>query len=108
MARGTTVHLCGTPPEHCGGSLTVLSAGFKNKGIKTHHSPQEAMRCHGRYLVGVLGYEKLSSREFRDPKGSGIRVLTKPCRFGASMRAGKEGNRNMPDGRRTGGVITSC
>ena len=108
MGKGVTTYLCGTPSEHCGGTLGILSAAFKGKGTKQHNSPQEAMRCHGRYLVKVLGYEKLGSREFRDPKGGGIRVLTKPCRFGAKMRPGKEGQRNMPSRPRTGGTVVSC
>jgi hypothetical protein len=107
MARGTTKYLCGTPTDHCGGSLGILSAAFKGKGTRTHNSPQEAMRCHSRYLVRVLGFEKLGAREFRAPDGSGIRVLTKPSHFGAKMRPGKEGARNMPTRGRSG-VMVSC
>ena len=102
---GKTKHLCGVPSEHCGGSLGQLSAGFKAKGYRVHNSPVEAFKCMGRYLV-KQGFEKLSSREFRDPKG-GIRVLTKQSRYGGKMRPGKAG-RNMPGGRRTGGTCTSC
>lgn len=108
MAKGITKHLCGTPPDHCGGSLGILSAAFKAKGTKLHNSPQEAFRCHARYLVQVKGFEKLGPREFRNPDGSGIRVLTKPCRFGSPMRPGKEGARHMPSKPRTGGCAVSC
>lgn len=103
--RGKTKYLCGTPVENCGGSLGILSNGFKGKGYKLHNSPVEAFRCASRHLVKI-GFEKLSSREFRAPDGSGIRVLTKPSRFGSPMRAGKAG-RSMPSVR-TGGTITSC
>jgi hypothetical protein len=102
---GKTKHLCGVPSEHCGGSLGQLSAGFKAKGYRVHNSPTEAFRCMGRYLVKI-GYEKLSSREFRAPDGSGIRVLTKQSRYGGKLRPGKAG-RNMPAGNRTGGCCTS-
>lgn len=79
--------------------------------MKTHLSPEQAFKCHAKHLVKI-GYEQLSSREYRAPDGSGIKVLTKQTRFGAKLRNGKQGTRNMPHvrGHRAGargGVIIS-
>jgi hypothetical protein len=103
--RGKTRFMCGVPHENCGGSLGALSNGFKGKGYRLHNSAYEAFKCMGRYLVSQ-GFEKLSSRAFRNPDGSGIRVLTKQSRYGARMRPGK-GGRNMPSRPRTGGSCIS-
>lgn len=79
--------------------------------MKTHLTPEQAFKCHAKYLVKV-GYVQLSTREFRAPDGSGIKVLTKQSRFGGKLRNGKEGTRNMPHvrGHRAGargGIIIS-
>lgn len=58
-----------------------------NKSAKCHATTKEAFDCYASYLVST-GHERLSSREFRQPQG-GILVLTKPCRYGAKMRKGK-------------------
>jgi hypothetical protein len=106
--EGKTVHLCGVPKEHCASGLVQLSNSLKGKGLCGHPSAMEAFKCHGNYLVKT-GWERLSSREYRPPRlpngesGGPIRVLTKPCRFGAKMRPGK-GTRSMPSNR-TGGAI---
>ncbi len=102
--RGKHKHLCGVPPEMCGGSIAILSAGFKGKSLKAHNSPSEAFNCYGRYLT-KLGYIKLSSREYKEPDGP-IHVLTKKSRFGGHLRPGKS-NRNQPAGRRLGGICIS-
>lgn len=98
MARGKARYLCGTPGEKCTGPLAKLSNSLKAKGYHDHGSPSEAFNCHRRYLISE-GYELTGSRELRAPDGSGIRVLTKKIRFGAKMRPGKEGQRNMPNVR---------
>jgi len=78
--------------------------------LKAHNSAPEAFKCHARYLIKVLGYEQVGSREFRPPDGGPILVLTKKCRFGGVLRKGKGsgegGNRVMPR-RRLGGFIAS-
>lgn len=103
--RGKTRYLCGAPGEKCGGSLAILSAGFKNKGFKIHNSSSEAMACYRRYLISE-GYTQLGPREFQKAPGEPIMFLTKQSRFGAKMRPGKAG-RNMPGGRRSGGICVS-
>lgn len=104
-ARGITKHLCGVPAQFCCGSIGITSKSIQGNP-KLHNSPQEALRCHGRYLVNVLGYEKIGPREFRPADGGEIRVLTKPSRFGSKLRPGK-GTRNMP-GKRRAGTIIAC
>lgn len=71
------------------------------------------MKCYGLYLTGVLGYEKITRREFKPADGGPIVILSKPRSFGARLRAGKSGegssaaaNRGMP-AIRHGGVIIS-
>lgn len=103
---------CGTPKEYCSGGVTTVNAGMRGGNVmKAHLDPTQAFKCHAKYLVKV-GYIQLSPREFRAPDGSGIKVLTKQSRFGAKLRNGKEGTRNMPHvrGHRAGargGVIIS-
>jgi hypothetical protein len=103
--KGTTKHLCGVPAQYCCGSTSITSKSIQGNP-KLHNSSQEAMRCHGRYLINVLGYQKMGAREFSPPDGGPIRVLTKSSRFGARMRPGK-GGRNMPTKQRAG-VVISC
>ncbi len=104
--KGSYKYLCGTPVDNCGGSIGKLSAGLaKGRAQKVHNSSEQAFNCHARYLVSE-GFEKLSSREFRNPDGSGIRVLTKKSRFGAKLRSGKAGS-NLPNRPRTGGTCIS-
>lgn len=110
--RKPYAYLCGTPKEHCSGALTTCNAGMRGASVtKSHLDPTAAFKCHAKYLVKI-GYEQLSPREFRAPDGSGIKVLTKQSRFGAKLRNGKEGTRNMPHvrGHRAGargGIIVS-
>jgi hypothetical protein len=103
--KGTTKHLCGVPSEHCCGSVGITSKSVQ-WSPKMHNSPPEAKRCYARYLVDVLGYTQVGSREFKPSNGGPIRVLTKESRFGARMRPGK-GGRNMPTHRRAGAIV-SC
>jgi len=104
-------YLCPTPKNCCTGKVGNYSASLDKQGIKKHGSPHEAMACYVRYLTQTLGYERLSSREFRPPDGGPIVVLSKVSRFGARLRSGKSGegsansnSRGMPSVR-TGGVI---
>jgi hypothetical protein len=87
---------------------------------RAHTSPEGAFNCHARHLVNDKGYEQIGPREFREPNGGPIRVLTKKSRFGGVLRGGKRGetggggstanryNAKAPYGRRTkAGVISS-
>ena len=123
-------YLCPTPHIHCnGGALGQASFSIRHKP-KAHGSPVEAFKCYRRYLVNVVGCERVGPRELRHPKGSCIcgwngpknleicpscnrwigvvEVLTKPSRFGAVLRRGKGGeqggSRVMP-ALRPGGTI---
>ena len=99
------VFLCGVEKELCTGPLCAVSAAMGGKR-KAHGSSIEAFKCMQQSLLRT-GWEQISPREFRSPDGGPIRVLTKQSRFGAKLRNGKEGTRNMPQGNR-GGVIASC
>lgn len=106
--------LCPTPKQQCTGKVGNYSASLDKQGIKKHGSPKEAMDCYVRYLTQTLGYERLSSREFRPPDGGPILVLTKESRFGARLRSGKAGegsgmsnSRGMPTVRHSGICICS-
>lgn len=108
------MYLCGTPREFCTGSPTTVNSGLRGKDVsKTHGSPEGCFGCCKNYLVNVLKYVKVDSRAFAPPDGGPVRVLTKPCRFGAKLRNGKEGTRNMPHvtghgaGARGGTIISS-
>lgn len=81
-------YVCQTPQEFCTGGLCATNNGFnRTKNLRMHSSPETAFKCHSQWLVKA-GYEKLGSREFRQPEG-GILILTKPCRYGGKMRKGK-------------------
>ena len=96
-------YLCGTPTDHCSGSMTKCSNHMK--ATKTHVSSVEAFKCHAKYLINVEGYQQIGSREFAAPNNGPIRVLTKKSRFGAMLRGGKEG-RSMPKAF-VGGTLVS-
>ena len=100
-------YYCGVPREHCSGSTITLADGIK--GGKTHSQPEQGFACMCRYLVNVLGYKKLNTRDYQDPETGEVRVLTKPSRFGGRLRPGKEGTRNMAPAMRgcKGGMIGS-
>ncbi len=94
--------LCGTPREHCIGSLYSTDQDLPKK---SHASHEEAFKCYARYLVKAEGYIRIGPREFRKD-GHPVRVLTKKIRFGGRLRAGKEGSRYMPASRAgTRGII---
>ncbi|KKL96411.1 hypothetical protein LCGC14_1844780 [marine sediment metagenome] len=100
--------LCGTPKIECTGGNTQVSA-MMGGSRKAHSGNLEAFRCYAAYLLRA-GYERVGSREFRNPDG-GITVLTKKSRFGSRLRKGKAGgdtggSRYMPKDR-TGGTIIS-
>lgn len=123
-------YLCPTPPQYCSGA-GLGQASFSIRHIeKAHSSSAEAFRCYARYLVRVLGCERLGPREFRHPRGKcnvcgwtgdesldkcpecgmfvgAVEVLTKQSRFGHRLRKGKggeKGTRAMPN-KRTGGAV---
>lgn len=92
---------CQTPRDFCSGGLEPTNAGLPNKSAKLHSTHEDALKCYGRHLVRQLGYRKISAREFASPDDGPTLILSKPCRYGAKMRRGKEGNRYMPkSGRR--------
>lgn len=94
-------YVCQTPQSDCDGGKTGTSQGLNRKdSMKAHGTPEEAFRCYARYLQSQ-GYNRLSSREYQRP-GEPIELLTKPCRYGAPLRKGKNelkgkgGKRYMP------------
>ena len=110
--RRPYMYSCGVPGHACSGQHSTLNAGLRDTSQKrVHNTPEAAFRCHKNYLISI-GYELVGSRELRAPDGSGIRVLTKPSRFGARLRNGKEGTRNMSNtkirggGRRSGNIAS--
>src|SRR5688500_14464476 len=80
--------LCGVPDNECSGGNFPVNKGMHVK--RTHESPQQAFKCHKRWLL-KQGYEQIGSREFRPPDGSETLVLTKQSKFGGKVRKGKTG-----------------
>ncbi len=124
MAEGTTkrkpyMYLCGTPKQYCSGAQSPLNAGMRGASSgKTHLSPEGAFSCHKKYLVVVLGFTPGDDTRSLFPpadgsQGTEVRILTKATRFGARLRNGKEGTRNMPHvrghhaGSRGGCIVSS-
>lgn len=94
--------LCGVPIQDCRGSNYSTDQQLSKKA---HSSHEEAFKCYANYLMNVLGYTQIGSREFRK-EGHPVLVLTKKIRFGGRLRAGKEGTRYMPSSRAgTRGII---
>jgi len=102
MSRQSRI-LCGVPQEYCAGGRLITDQMLGTN--KCHSSRSEAFRCKVDYLVNVLGYEQIGSREFSPSDGGPVLVLTKKMRFGGLLRSGKEGTRFMPAGRRNSGLI---
>ena len=102
-------YLCGVPDEHCTGGELKTDQALQHK--KCHTSPQEAFKCHVRYLINVLGFKRLGAREFINPESGYVRVLPKSTRFGGRLRSGKgEDNRItksrfQPDTHDSRGII---
>lgn len=105
MARGKDIFLCGTPNDGCCGKQAILCNSLKNKGLGAHQTSVEAFNCYKKYLLS-RGYTVVDSRALQPPDGGPIHILTKKSRFGARMRPGKEGTRNMGSVRH-GGVCIS-
>ena len=94
-------YLCGVPQEHCEGGFRITSKSLGGKkGCRVHSSSSEAFRCYARYLVRVLGYQRIGPREYRPPDGGPVLVLTKKCRFGGRLRPGKSGEKGKYRGDR--------
>lgn len=99
-------YLCGVPERHCVGSHVSCSARLGTgkertggiKTIKAHGNRLGAFKCYVRYLTTVRGYTQNphSTREFFPDDGGPVLVIAKKIRFGARLRAGKEGTRYMP------------
>ena len=98
--------LCGVPKEHCVGGKFVTDQMFTTD--KAHSSHEDVFKCMARYLVRVLGYKRMGSRDFAPPDGGPIRILTKKIRYGGLLVYGKEQARFMPEKRNAGnrGTIT--
>ena len=103
---------CGVPAKHCGGSSPILSFSIRTNILKCHGSPEQAFRCHARWLTQVEGYTRLGPREFTKGESSPVLVLTKKSKFGGVLRQGKHesgksnAKRVMPTNR-GGGLISS-
>ncbi len=110
--RRPYMFMCGTPKDKCIGSPESVNAALAGPR-KLHVSSQAAFDCHKKYLMS-LGYTQVNdSRALSPPDGGEVRILTKPSRFGARLRNGKEGTRNMSNtkikgGGSRGGLISSC
>lgn len=78
--------LCGVPKGHCQGGRTTVN---HNDAAKAHGSHSEAFRCMAHYLVKILGYTRIGSREFINPNDGYVNVLTKKSRYGILLRRGK-------------------
>lgn len=98
-------HLCGVPREKCSGSNLLLNHGMPTN-YKGHASSEAAFNCYRKHLI-EQGYVQVSARDFKPPDGGPVLVTTKKSRFGAKLRIGKEGTRNMPHGHKGKGVIIS-
>ena len=97
--------LCGTPEDHCFGTKLITDQQLHT--AKCHMNHSDAFRCYAHYLVHVLGFTRLSSREFQNPDGGPIRILTRQSKFGSKLKTGKLQERFMPEDRQVGnrGVI---
>jgi len=98
--------ICGVPKEHCTGGHLQTDQVFTTN--KAHSNHVDAFNCMARYLVKVLKYTRIGSRDFAPPDGGPVRTLTKKMRYGGLLVYGKEHTRFMPEKRRAGnrGVIT--
>lgn len=90
---------CGVPHDQCSGAPTTLNAGLRIH--KTHASAEEAFRCYKRSLLkaGWTPVENngvVDQRALLAPDKSTVMVLSKPSKFGARLRAGKQGTRHRP------------
>jgi hypothetical protein len=108
--RKPYLHTCGVPKDSCSGTSSRVNMAL-GTSRKLHPSPEDAFRCRQRYLIKE-GYRQLGPRDFQDPNTGEVLVLTKPSRYGAMLRNGKEGTRNMSNvkirgGGRRGGNIAS-
>ena len=83
-------YMCGVPSQYCSGTTVVVNHALRGVTTeKVHSYPEDAFKCHARYLVKVLGYTRVGNREFVLDSSSPIRVLTKKSRFGGRLRQGK-------------------
>lgn len=104
-------YTCPVPMQFCSG--TPIEAGHQGmqRKIKWHQTPKDVHRCEGKYLVGELGYERLSNTTFRAPPGTaqaerGVLVLNRkpgsPVRTGKGGSGQGSGNKSNPGGRSMG------
>ena len=99
---------CGTPSEECTGAKAIMNNGWRG-ALKAHSSSEDAFKCHANHLV-KLGFVQHGPREFINPEGGAIRVLTKKSHFGSPLRGGKEdkgkgGKRLVPKRKASGAII---
>lgn len=108
--RKPYVYMCGVPRDKCTGGQENLNAGLQGPR-KVHPTSEAAFNCHKNFLISQ-GYTQVGSRDFSPPDGGPVRVLTKKSKFGARLRNGKEGTRNMSNvkikggGRRSGQILS--
>lgn len=102
VGRCKPCYACMTPNKECGGKTTKFSNGIKN-APKTHGTPQEAQKCHIRYLLSQ-GYVKLGPRELWK-EGEPILLLNKASKA-CRLRGGKIDR--MMGRELTGGMIYSA
>lgn len=92
--------LCGVPKDKCAGTLSTVNAALGGNK-KAHTSSEDAFACHRRFLVGE-GYKQVGTRAFDPQNGGPVLIISKKSRFGARLRNGKEGTRNMSGVRAKG------
>lgn len=104
--KGSIKYLCGVPSQYCTGGKAEVSAYLRQEGSmrKVHPDRQSAFNCKKRHLVSQ-GYTQVGSREFQHPETKEVLVLPKVTKFGARLRPGKEGTRNMPKKKGRSGII---
>lgn len=98
------VFMCGTPNECCTGSTIQVNQGLRTKVNKAHPSPEQAFKCHKKWLISQ-GFVEVGQRELLAPDGSGVRVLSKKSHFGAELRDGKASSRYQPNSKYRGVII---
>lgn len=88
---------CGCPSEECNGAKVLLNNGWRG-AMKAHTSSEEAFKCHSNWLL-KQGFKQCGPREFENPVGGYIRVLSKKSHFGSPLRGGKVGDKGKTGNR---------
>jgi len=75
---------CPVPKQHCGGKLCEK----RQNAHRAHSTPAEVKKCEENYLTKILGYKKLSPREWDQGEGLPILITSKKP---ARAKGGKAG-----------------